>query len=76
MGSTEPPPIHARTDAQTGHELDLKVCAACGLPYDDGPHGSGTAGCLGCDPTIRLRALRAARRGGGTGTPRRLPQVA
>lgn len=62
MGSTEPPPTPARTPA---HELhpELKRCAECGLPYDDAPHGSGTAGCAGCDPTLRLRAAtRASRR--------------
>jgi uncharacterized paraquat-inducible protein A len=71
MGSTEPPPTPARTGA---HELhpELKRCAECGLPYEDGPLGSGTAGCPGCDPTLRLRALaRAARRArrGSRGEP-------
>ena len=71
MGSTEPPPTPARTGA---HELhpELKRCAECGLPYEDGPHGSGTAGCRRCDPTLRLRALaRAARRArrGPSGEP-------
>ncbi len=60
MGSTEPPPIAARADAQD--ELEMKHCARCGLPYNDGPHAFGTAGCPECDPTPRLRAEWAARR--------------
>lgn len=65
MGSTEPPSILARG---TAHEAsDLALCTVCGLPYEDGPHGSGTAGCLGCDPTVRLRARwREARRSRGS----------
>lgn len=62
MGSTEPPSTRARIDAQTvRHELEMKTCDACGLPYDDGPQGFGTAGCPECDLTLRLRARRGAR---------------
>jgi hypothetical protein len=72
MGSTEPPPTPARTHA---HDTapELKRCAECGLPYQDGPFASGTAGCPGCDPTLRLRAERRLRR---AGPERRLEQAA
>ncbi len=59
MGSTEPPSTTARAAAHPEHAD--RECAECGLPYDDGPHAFGTAGCRGCDPTLRLRALRAVR---------------
>lgn len=76
MGSTEPPPTPARTDAHA-HHPELKQCAACGLPHEDDPHGSGTAGCPGCDPTLRLRALaRAARRARRTAHGEPLEQAA
>jgi hypothetical protein len=64
MGSTEPPPMTARTDAQD--DLEMKNCATCGLPYDDSPYGFGTAGCPECDPTLRIRAARRTRRAPGS----------
>ncbi len=62
MGSTEPPSTPPRP-ASRDLSPELMRCGECGLPYEDGPHASGTAGCPECDPTLRLRArARAARR--------------